>query len=551
MKFTIFILLSLLFSRAIYAGRFCIIASSSKSLNQTYKNLFLNRYPSGIVKKENRYYVFKLRGFDTYKNADKKLTDVKKYYNSAFIVNCAFKKPKTLTTHSADFKNNKIPSLNEPKLLRSYQMPMPGFSDANIDYDILSFRRYINTLLKSSNQTDINFYQKKIDYILTYIKKDRYNFNVYATAQATTGSYLSPYSSTPPIINGNYDQTSAGVSIHADKLLYDGQYGLIHNQYAVLNQRLADIKQLNSKEKLTILATSIYANMYFDQQRLTLFKKIYKTQQHITLIVKQRYKKSTNSIVEYIDAKSSLLSLKSNILNLKTRFVDDDYILRHSINSGAKNRYKLLPVKIDWKLKSLNTFKKEAIRNNSAIAIESNIFKLRQTDMISQKRRYYPTVRFTSYAGYGASNNNIFMVNSAGTGVFWQLGLTVNLPIYNKGDIRLGEQKSIYDALKQKGVLSSKIKNILLQVDHSYNNLKMIKKQMLITKDQVSLQALKMRVTRANFLQGVLPYRVYANAVASFLRYKLQLLSLQQTYIKEMAILSSLTGETKGFYESY
>jgi len=210
----------------------------------------------------------------------------------------------------------------------------------------------------------------------------------------------------------------------------------------------------------------------------------------------------------------------------------------------AKNRYKLLPVKIDWKLKPLNTFKKEAIQDNSAIAIESNIFKLRQTDMISQKRRYYPTVRFTSYAGYGASNNNIFMVNSAGAGAFWQLGLTVNLPIYNKGDIRLGEQKSMYDALKQKKVLSSKIKNILLQVDHSYNNLKMIKVQMVITKDQVSLQALKMRIARANFLQGSLPYRVYASAVVSFLRYKLQLLSLQQTYIKEMAILSSLTGAT-------
>lgn len=568
-----------------YANGFCIIASSSKSLNPVFKNIFLNRYPSGIVEKENKYYVFKISGFTTYKNANKNLINIQKYYSSAFIVNCTLPKPKitvkaTKTTKdmtpnivnlkppSLDeptilkkrylkplnftkiSKNNKTPSLDEPKILQSYQRPIPSLSDANINYNILSFRRYTSALLDSNNQADISFYQKKIDYILTYIKKDRYNFNVYALAQATTGSYLSPYSSTPPIINGNFDQTTTGVSIHADKLLYDGQYSLIHNQYAVLNQRLADIKQLNAKERLIILATSIYTNMYFDQQRLILFKRIYKAQQHITKIVKNGYKNSTKSIVDYIDAKSTLLSLRSSILNLQTKFIDDDYILRHSINSKAKNRYKLLPISIHWNLKPLNIFKQEVINNNSGIAMESDIFKLRQTDIIAQKRRYYPIVNFTSYAGYGTSNNKIFAATSSGAGAFWQLGLTVRFPIYNRGDIRLGEEKSIYDALKQKKVLSSKIKSTLLQVDHSYTILQMINKDRSIVKEQVDLQSLKMKVVRASFLQGVSTYRVYANAVTSFLRYKLQLLSLQQNYIKEMAILSLLIGKTKGFYES-
>lgn len=574
MKFFISFLLPLLLTPAVYASGFCIIASSSKSLNLTQKKIFLHRFPFGIIKKEKRYYVFKLSGFDTYKNADKNLTNVKRYYNSAFIVNCASKKPEKIVkavdktsppaldepviakkkypkppVFTKISKNDKTPSLDEPKILQSYQIPTPALSRANKNYDILSFRRYVNTLLESNNQNDISFYQKKIDNILTSIKKDRYNFNFYALAQATTGSYLSPYSSTPPIINGNFNQTTTSVSIHADKLLYDGQYALVHNQYAVLNQRLADIKQLNAKEKLIILAISIYANMYFDQQRLALFKRIYKAQRHITQIVKQGYKNSKNSVIDYIDAKSALLSLKSNILNIQTRFIDDDYILRQSINSKAINRYKLLAVGIDWKLKPLNIFKEEVIQNNSDIAIESDIFKLRQTDMIAQKRRYYPIVNFTSYAGYGTSNNKIFAASSSGAGTFWQLGLTIRLPIYNRGDIRLGEEKSMYDAIKQKEILSSKIKSILLQVDHSYNILQMINKDKSIIKEQVSLQSLKMKFARANFLNGVSPYRVYANAVSSFLRYKLQLLSLKQNYIKETAILSSLIGKTKGFYE--
>jgi hypothetical protein len=445
-------------------------------------------------------------------------------------------------------KTDKTPALDEPLILKPYQIPTPSKSRANLDYDVLSFRRYMSALFTYNNRVDESAYQKKIDYILTYIRKDRYNFDIYATAQATTGSYISPYSTTPPIINGNYKETTTGVELHADKLLYDGQYSLIHDTYSVLNKRLADIKELSAKEKLGVLGTAIYSNMYFDQERLKLFKKMLKEQRQLNVIVKKAYKTGKDSIISYIDAKNNFLELKRNILTIQTQYIYDDYILRHSIKSKSKNRYKLLPQSFDWDLKPLALLKQETINNNSDIAMESNILKIRQTDLLAQKRRYYPTVNFNSYIGYGTSEYDTFSFSTAGAGTYWQMGLVLRIPIYNRDDIRLNEEKSIYDALRQRKVLSSQIQSTLIEVDRSYGILQRNRVEKDLIKKQVDLQALKMKVAKANFLQGVRPYSVYSDAMTSFLRYKMQLMSLEQNYIKEMAILHSLVGNTRELY---
>lgn len=568
-----------------YAHQFCIIASSSKKFNKIQKSKFLKQFPQGVIQRESPYYILKLTGFDDYSKASKELHHVRQYYKTAFIINCVTpksqqiimtnKKLTPINTHGnqtnsivaldepviADkklnktlyyneiSKNNKKPHLNEPKILKSYEIPTPSKMTTNMDYDILSYKRYMNALFEYNNQIGKSFYQKKIDYILTYIKKDRYNFDIYATAHATTGHYLSSYSSTPSNTGNSNEDTTIGVALHADKLIYDGERSLVYNGYNTLNQRLADIKELNTKERLNILGTTIYSNVYLVQEKLALFKTMLKAQQKLAMIVNQGYKKGKISVINNIDAKSDLLNLRRNILSLQTQYLNSIHILRYSIKSKAKNRYRLLPSAINWDLKPLKLLKKEAINTNSDIAIESNILKIRQMDILAQKRRYYPTINFTSSAGYGTSDTKVFSLNSGGMGTYWQMGLTLRMPIYNRDDIRLSKEKSTYDALKQKKILSSKIQSILTQVDHSYAVLQRIKKENSIFQEQVSLQSLKMKTAKEKFLEGVLPYKTYSDALNNFLRYKIQLIESEQNYIKEVVILNSLVGNKKSLYE--
>ena len=583
-----------------YAKESCILAFSTKVIYQKDKKLFLKRFPDGIIKKYGKYYEFKIESFQTYKHAKHKLKKVKKLYKDAFIINCqkevVLKPPvlkqikikkikhkidsiKTLenivfvnrvkkiektppvslkeTTLSSkgyhipltSFKVSKTdnrPKLNEPKILKPYEIPKLSKRDKTQIYDNLSFKRYIDVLFESNDKTHEIFYQKKIDYILNEIKKDKYDFDVYANGYLRTGSSISAQSGNAPNVNGDY--TGAGVSLHVNKILYDGGYRLTNGAYDILYKRLADIDELNAKDRLAILGVSIYSNLYISQEELEILKKILKQQKFVTNIIKQGYKEGKNSPLDLIDSKNDLLNLQRSILNMEYQYLSRDYILRHSTKSRSKKPYQLYPMSVKLNLDSLKLLQKEAIAHSGVLAKESNLLNLKEADLLFQKRRRIPELRFDSYVGYGLSTNKIFNLDSPGNGAFWELGLNFKLPIYNRNDINLNIQKNRLNILKQKEVLSSRQRDILIQVEKSYNEIQRSKKQIDIIKEQLSLQKHKLKIAKERYFAGVSPYRAYSDAIRGFLNYKRQLLSMQQKYKQEISILSILVGK-RDFYE--
>jgi len=583
----------LVLNHFLFAKEYSILLFTTKIVYPKDKELFLKRFPKGVIKKYSKYYEFKIEPFKSYALANHDLEKAKRYYKDAFIINFTKEvtvssplikavkkddiktikkivtdeikkeKPKQVATKillnepsledkyyhkqiTHIYKADNRPKIDEPKILENYEIPKKYKTIDSQKYDILGFKRYIDTLFHSNEQIKEIFYKKRIDYILSEIKKDRYGFDVYANGYLRTGSSISAQSGNAPNVNGDY--TGAGISINANKLLYDGGYSLINHTYDILYKRLADIDKLNAKDKLLILGSTIYSNLYVSQEELRIFRKIYNKQKNVTKIIKQGYMQGRNTPLDLIDSKNDLLNLQRSILSLEYRYLNDDYILRHSIKSKSKKPYRLYKQKFKLNLESLSLLQKEAIVHSGVVARESNLLKIKQTDLLFQKKRRYPQLRFHSYLGYGLSTNKIFTLDSPGNGAFWEVGINLKLPIYNRNDINLNEQKQMLNVLRQKSLLSSKQRAILIQVEKSYNEISRIQKEIDILKEQLSLLKQKLEIARTRYLNGVSPYRDYSDAVKGFLTYGNQLIKARQKYKQEILVLGIIVGK-RDIYE--
>lgn len=573
------------------AKDYCIIAFSSPTMKLSDKELFMHRYPkSGTVEKYKNIYEYKIYTQQDFQETKKILKEVHKKYRDAFIINCESKTKKhvkssahkksvkksiskkvivrkksthqkegniALKEHDLTSKKHqsidaskvsnfsKTPELNEPQILQPFEIPKAYKNDKVQIYDNLTYQRYMNALFKHNNKVDEAFYQEKIDSILVEIKKDRYNFDVYTDGYIRTGRSV-PAQGNGVNVEGDY--TGAGVAIHADKLLWDGEYNLINNTYDILNNRLAQITEINTKEKLAILGTTIYSNLYNSQEELAAAKKIYEKQVDINDNIKNSFKSGKISLIAYIDSKNDLLQMKKNIMSLEQAQQHNDYILRHSIESKSVKPYKLSAPKIELDVSSLSELEKQALQNSSDIAIESNKLKVKKADLLYQQKRYYPEIRFNSFFGYGMGNLRTFDLSNAGTGEYWELGLQFKMPIYNKNDIRLNEEKEKYEIMKQKSIFSSKQREILILVDNYYKNIDRINQTQSIVKEQHELMDKKLIIAKEQFLSGIAQYRDYADASRDYLNYTNQYMTMQQQYIQSVSILSILVGK-KEFYE--
>ena len=457
---------------------------------------------------------------------------------------------KSLHRNGVDFtkisKTDTIPSLDDPKIMQSYQIPNKNKKAFNNIYDILDFKNYIAALFQYNENAKELFYQKKIDYLLNEIQKDKYGFDVFLDGYARTGSYISTQQTNLPTAQpSSFDESGVGAAINANKLLYDGQYTLINKNYDVLNKRLANIKALNAKEKLLLFGLNIYSNLFITQEKLKLFQEIYNKQAQMQKSIEKAYNLGAASTLNYIDSKNDLFDLKKAILSLTYEHLHNEYILRHSIKAKGEKKYTLMPEKINFAFDSLKDLQKQAIQNSSDIALESNKLKINETDLSAQKRRYYPTVNFNSYLGYGSANDVLFFKNFNNTGFssYWELGLRINIPLYNRGDIIFNKEKELHSVLLQKNVLSLKTREILTEVERSYHTVEMIQQQQGILQEQITLLYKKVEIAAKLYHAGSVQYRDYSDAVKNYLEYKSQAIDLKQRYTKEMFLLAVLIGK--------
>ncbi len=571
---------------------YCILASSNPVKHTADEKVFLTRYPSsGVIEKYKDLYEYKIYTQKSYSDSKVLLQEVKKNYRGAFLINCTPRKGsqavKTLVKEvkviakkkrvvtpivlpAQEEKPKKVvalkekpivkehlildakkisyvditPSIDEPIILQKHQIPDPYKTDIKQKYDTLSLQTYMDAFLKQNNTVDEAYYQKKIEKLMVEIRKDYYNFDVYVDGYIRTGKSVPAQGG----VNVAGDYTGAGVAINANKVLWNGNYGLIHNTYDVLNNRLAEIKELSAKDKLAVLGISLYTNLFYSQEKLRMLEKLYTKQKEMVKFVKEGYKIGKYSAIAHLDAQNDLLNLQKDLQRLRELHRHNSYLLRDSMESKSLKPLRLNEPKIDFALTSLTETEKEALKNSNEIAIASNKLQLSKADLLFQKRRFYPEIKFNSYLGYGAGSLKLFDMTHIGSGEYWQLGLEFKMPIYNRNDIRLHEQKEIYEIMKKKSTFSLKQREILAQVDSYYNTISRVVEERSLVRKQTELMSEKMTIAKEQFGLGIVHYKTYSDAIKDYLKYKDEYTNMQQQYMQNSSILSIIIGK-KSFYE--
>jgi len=417
---------------------------------------------------------------------------------------------------------NDVPKLNEPQIFDSYEIPAKYKNDLAQKYDILS----LNKVLKSAFEENKNsaYYKKKISYLLSDIKNDKYNFDIYATAYARTGRINSSK-------YGSSAYTEEGATLNADKVLYDGDYFLTE-KYDVLNKRLASINEISAKKRLKTLISTNYINLYFSQEFLKVLKKELKNSEKLFAKIKKRYKAQKISQITFITAKTDLLNLKDLYATTLKSYIHNDFVLRQILNSHSNKPFLLQPFKVKLKIDKFISLQKKTIINNTDISRERDNLKLREVDYLSAKRRFHPRVTFNSFVGYGFTKPKEFEVSHQGEGSNWEIALNVRQPIYNRNDIRLNIEKAKYDVLAQKEKLKSTQKTTLINLENLYRNIQLLSTRIDIQKEKVSLLKSEIEIYSKKFLAGVISYDIFSTALNKYIK------SLQklETFKRQKAI---------------
>lgn len=429
--------------------------------------------------------------------------------------------------------------LNEPNLRTNNQdLFLERRSNVSI-YENLYLNTYLTALFEHNERTKEAFFQQKIDYILTEIKKDAYNFDVYLNGTVATGRY------TNYIVNSPSTSTAANININ--KRLYDGAYSL-SDTYETLNKRLADVTAINTRDRLAILGTSIYYDLYNSQERLLLYKKILDEQKNFKDVIEAKYKNGTSSILDFIDVQNDYVALQRRVSDVNYQYLQNEYVLRQSMHSKSEKAMKLFPTDITVDVSSIKDLQEQAIANSSDVAVESSLVKLRTADVLNEKKRFYPAVNFISSAGYAAQRPRELDFSSSNIMETWNLGLSVNIPIYNRDDIRLNIQRSKYDMLLEENKFSAKIRETLNETHRSYMQIMRIHEQQKYVNNLLTLAEKKFDVAKERYLKGLAQYRDYSEALNRVMEYQSELIGIDSDNVKESLILSVLTGKRE-FYE--
>ena len=426
------------------------------------------------------------------------------------------------------------PQLDEPKVLEPYEIPHKFKNIKEQKYDVLSLSQYIKTLYVENKST--LDYQEKSDYLSNDITQDKYNFDVYLSGYLKTGKKISAD------VQNSVVYTEKGIAIYLNKLLFDRDY-FLSKKYTILYQRLANINKINRKNAILIAGVTTYMNLYFAQQELKLLKEIKDSQEKIFDNTEKNVKLGKLSKIDLIASKNDLLNLKNSIILAKEKYLKNDYILRQSINSHSKKPFLVQPFMVNLNVNSIYEIQKRVLKNNSEIASNSNILKIKKLQLLSEQKRFVPQVSYYSYAGYSGGRNKLFSISSNLNTQNWEIGLNMKVPLYNRNDITLKTQKAKYDILLQQDRFKKTIKNNLIKANNLFQSIVSIKAQIKILLQKIELSKEKLDIYKGQLLLGMIPYKKYSPALNQYINNLKKLQNLQQQKAINIFLLNILLGE--------
>lgn len=370
-------------------------------------------------------------------------------------------------------------------------------------YDHYSYTNYFQRLLKEDENTENSYYENEIAKIDQLIREDRYNSNIYFTASSEIRREYNAIDRTKT--------HESGVSLNWDYRLYDGQMTYIYNQIKKISEQGAQIGYEDAKNNLAILGSDLYGNLLFSQTILNVYNNLYKSQKNLYEIIYENRKIGLATVVDEIDAQYDLVELEKQVLGYEVLHSRNTFILKQSINSKSNKPVYITPLSITSSNHSDEEEKMLILHNNPSIALAQNSLKSEKVAILNETARRMPKVDLKASTGY--SWNEDLENNQKYNGADWNAGITVNIPIYERNDIYLNEQRAKVIALEAKNNLTIATKAALNSWDEHKKRTQELEKLNELLKFQLKGQKEKLNVIREQYLKGKAVYRDYADAL--------------------------------------
>lgn len=373
----------------------------------------------------------------------------------------------------------------------------------NDTFDHYSYSAYFSKLLKEDEDIENSYYSNKLISIEQLIKEDKYNSNLYieASSQYTEDEALATKERT----------LESNVALKWEYRLYDGQMSYLYNQVKRISEQGSMIRYEDAKNNLAIVGSDLYANLLFTQTILDIYKDLYVSQTNLFEIIKEKRKKGISSVVDEIDAKNDLLELEKRLFSYEVQHARNTYLVKKSINSQSSKPLYVSPLNVSATNHSEEEERMLIMHNNPDIALAQNELKNRKVEILSEAGRWMPRVDLNAYTGYSVNED---IVNDAKEdGITSGAGITVEIPIYERNDIYLSEEKAKVIALQAKNNLKIAIKNSLDAWDAHKKDIEQLQRVYTILVEQLKDQRRKLAIVRKQFLDGKADYRYYADAL--------------------------------------
>lgn len=280
---------------------------------------------------------------------------------------------------------------------------------------------------------------------------------------------------------------------------------------------------------------------FFSQTILNVYNNLYKSQKNLYEIIYENRKTGLATIVDEIDSKYDLVELEKQVLAYEVLHSRNTFILKQSINSKSSKPVYITPLNITGSNHSDEEEKMLIIHNNPNIAKAQNSLKNEKVSILNESARRMPKVDLNASTGY--SWNRDLEENQDYNGSNWNAGITVNIPIYERNDIYLNEQRAKVVALEAKNNLKIATKAALNSWDEHKKLTQELNKLNEMLKQQLKGQKEKLFIIRKQYLQGNAIYRDYADALNRVSTVSVELINNIITMEKQKLVGNYLLGK--------
>ena len=539
-------ILILLFSFA--SAKWCIYHAAQKRIYDHEDKIFYKNFPDGVILKERGLYRFVSGPYQTKSQALQTLSLAKKFHPDAYIKPCKSlkkrapkqeikkvqpqkKTPETAQPQTAKNRNPKE-QLSKDSFVKSILQKMEHKKD---NYYTLSFEEFLHRLLGYEYEAKNIDYQRKLEELEAKLEQNGYDWDIFAYAVAGYSKFIDY-----DLVTNKEFTLDGGIGI--GKRLFDGGYGL-KDRIARLKKRLATVRSIQAKDKLSLYALQIYMEAYANERIKEIYQNLYFNQKAFFALIKERLKVGLAGKVDYLDAKNDMLTIKRAFLAKIYDAMYSDYLIRNAIGLDTKKPIRLQEFGVMAKEGDLQALYQKAMQENPDITVQRYLFELQKEYLKKAQNARYPILDLSSQIFYEYKKDFGVTPHQSTNGLNYNVNLNMKIPLYGPEASSEAVQKEKIKTLMQKNDLLKTIKENARQIHRYYNEIDRIERTLQIVQEQLTLTKEKIDLIKKRYQSGLSGYRRYSDALRELLRLSEERYMLQAARVSDEGTLSVLQGK--------